>query len=498
MTSEAPSAAPYNAPFPSSPWTQPPAEGPKGVRRWLPLVLVIGLVVGLSGAGTWFALERRGSKYPSKWDERVARLVSFVERKRGLDFEHPVEVEFLTVAEFKKRVTTDEATLTKEDREDLEDAVSFLRAIGLVEGRIDLVDAFNQASNEGILAFYDPEDEKITVRGTRLDVATRVTVVHELTHALQDQHFDIEAMRTRDDDDSSGAITALIEGDADNIENEYVDALSRRLRRQYEAQSDKASADADFDGIPPVIRIMMGAPYEFGPALVEVLRADGGQRALDHAFRAPPTSEEQIFDPVTYLASEEPVTVDEPNMPKGARRIDDGEFESLGWFVTLSEQVDAHVALRAADGWGGDSYVAYRTRDKQTCTRVRYRGDEPSDTLEMKVALDQWVAAVDTGRATVSSEGETLLFQSCDPGEKAKVSTGRSLDAINLPVVRVAIVQEFLSEGAEFDFASCVANQLVYEVSVKELSDPTSTAFTSDAGRQRIRNIAMQCRGTTA
>jgi hypothetical protein len=473
-----------------------PVEPSKGARRWVPLALVVALIAALTGAGTFVALARRGSSYPSEWDPRVAGLVSFVERERGLDFEHPVEVEFLDNAAFNERVTTDESSLTTEDREELDNVVSFLRAIGLVEGRVNLVDALNQASSEGILAFYDPKDEQITVRGTNLDVATRVTVVHELTHALQDQHFDIEKMRERADE--SDPITALLEGDANNIEDEYVDSLSPRGKRQYEAQSDRASDDADFEGIPPVIRIFIGAPYEFGPAFVEALRAEGGQAALDRAFHQPPTSEEHIFDPTTFIDFDDPETVDAPRVPEGAKKLDDGEFEPLGWYVMLSEQIDAHVALRATDGWGGDSYVAYRTRDDETCTRVRYQGERPRDTREMKTALDQWVAAVAGNRASVRSEGRTLLFESCDPGEKAKVATGNSLDAINLPVARVSIVQEFLSEGAQLDFASCVANRLVYVTSVQDLTDPDSAAFTSEAGRQRILAIATDCRTQTS
>jgi hypothetical protein len=91
-----------------------------------------------------------------------------------------------------------------------------------------------------------------------------------------------------------------------------------------------------------------------------------------------------------------------------------------------------------------------------------------------------------------------LLFESCDPGEKAKVATGNSLDAINLPVARVSIVQEFLSEGAQLEFASCVANRLVYVTSVQDLTDPDSAAFTSEAGRQRILAIATDCRTRTS
>ena len=48
------------------------------------------------------------------------------------------------------------------------------------------------------LAFYDPRTQDVYVRGTDTTApATRVTLAHELTHALQDQHFDLRALQRR-------------------------------------------------------------------------------------------------------------------------------------------------------------------------------------------------------------------------------------------------------------------------------------------------------------
>ena len=75
------------------------------------------------------------------------------------------------------------------DHRDIRRYTSLLRALGLVTGKVDLLGATNEANGAGTLAYYSFEDKQITIRGQRLTPAVRSTLVHELTHALQDQHF---------------------------------------------------------------------------------------------------------------------------------------------------------------------------------------------------------------------------------------------------------------------------------------------------------------------
>ncbi len=484
---------------PSAPWVliPPPAAKRSRRRQWWSLLVVVVLLASIGGAAYWFTTRDDGPSFPEEWDTRVASLVSFVEDERGLQFEHPVEVEFLSEATFKQRVTTSEASLTKDDRADIHNSETFLRALGLIDGDTDLFAEVNRTQSEGVLAFYDPDTKQITVRGTKLDMATRVTLVHELTHALQDQNFDLDALQELDHDDESGTIRALVEGDATEVENAYIDSLSSADRAAYERQNADAQDDADFDGIPPVVRIMFGAPYDFGPTLVEVIKADGGMAALNDAFEHPPTEAENLFDPTTYIEHDTPEHVTPPRLPAGAKEHDSGSFEPFAWYIMLSERLDAHEALRAVDGWGGDAYVTYTTRSGKDCTQVRYRGEQASDTIEMQQALTDWVAALPAATASVRSQGTTLLFQSCDPGPNAKVATGKSLDAIGLPIARVGIVKELLVEGASLDMSACVADGVVDRSTLAQINDPDGTYFSSDAGQAFLVQVASVCRGNS-
>jgi hypothetical protein len=319
-----------------------------------------------------------------------------------------------------------------------------------------------------------------------------------MTHALQDQHFDLQKLQHMNDDDASGAIDALVEGDATWVENSYIDSLSPTDKAAYDKQSDAQGSQADFKGVPPVIQIEQSLPYELGPALVEVLRDSGGQSALDAAFTKPPSDEAQIFDPIKFVHHSAAQKVAKPAAPAGAKVFDSGTFDADGWFIMLSERIDAHEALRAADGWGGDEYISYRTAANRTCERTSFVGDTAADTTTMQNALSEWVRALPVKTASVQREGSSLLFQSCDPGTKVKLATGHSMNAIALPIARTELLQVLLKQDVPLDASNCIANRVVDTSTIAQLNDPTGAAFTSPAGRSKIIAIATECRRQTS
>ena len=75
---------------------------------------------------------------------------------------------------------------------------------------VDLIDALSTLQTSGELAKYSLKTKRTTVRGKKLDGATKVTLAHELTHALQDQHFNLTKLqRAADRTHSSDALRAL-------------------------------------------------------------------------------------------------------------------------------------------------------------------------------------------------------------------------------------------------------------------------------------------------
>jgi hypothetical protein len=303
-------------------------------------------------------------------------VVAFVEDERGLRFDHPVAVDFLTPGQYSERTRLDESELTREDRRLIQDGTAPLRALGLVP--LDALESSNELSDTATLAYYDPLRQRITVRGTDMTTDMRVTLAHELVHVLQHQHFDLEAMLDGGNpkgDRLSGCL-ALIEGDATRIQQAHVRSLSDDERESYLDAMGQVSGDAQEQlvGIPGVLVAMQGAPYALGPSLVELIAAEGGNDAVDDAFEDPPATTEHMVDPRSYFAGDAAREVSAPVVPTGGEQI--GEDDSLGalpLFLLLSERIDPLVALSAADGWGGDAYVVYDHRGK-TCMDLAVPG----------------------------------------------------------------------------------------------------------------------------
>ncbi|HMQ26056.1 MAG TPA: hypothetical protein PKA98_08710, partial [Acidimicrobiales bacterium] len=256
--------------------------------------------------------------------------------------------------------------------------------------------------------FYDPETDELVVRGADPTPYARSTIVHELTHALDDQHFELDRPELDEADDETGfAFTALVEGSAVTVEEAYQDTLSDEEQRQYDEEEASIGSGTDFSQFPPILLDLIGAPYEFGPVLVDTITTHGGDEALDQAFEDPPVSSEQVLDPSRFLTGDGPLTVPEP--PAEGESFDQGTFGELLLFELLADGgVDTATARDAAIGWGGDQYVAWREGD-QTCLRVSFVGDTDTDTDEIGEALTEWAEDHPDAEVTTGAGGRPTL-----------------------------------------------------------------------------------------
>jgi hypothetical protein len=468
-------------------------------RRWPYVVVVLALVAAaLAAVGlAHYRSGPQGPPHPSKWDPRVQTYVDFVENKRELTFKHPVYVDFLSDAAFEKQVTADRDELSDDDQKELDQYAGMLRALGMVEGDVDLFDKQNELQGKGVIGFYSYDDERLRIRGTEITPAVESTIVHELTHALQDQNFDLGqrfAALDKDDDANASAASegfdALVEGDARRIEGMWRDHLSAKERVALDKEQKKGQKgfEKDSKDVPEVLVTMLGAPYELGQALLAVAVQQGGDGAVDDLFRSPPKTEEQQLDPWSLTADHQGVlTVPEPELPSGATSFDDGAFGSVGWLLMLSERLPTAQALTAVDGWGGDSYAAYE-QDGVSCVSVDYRGDTPADLAQMNSALHAWVAKGPKKSAGVTKEDQTLVFHSCDPGkDAAKVASGRSKDALGLALTRTYLSLQLVKGGLDLEVSRCGADRLVREFTPAQLNNP-------HIDKQRVLHAIQPCR----
>ena len=97
--------------------------------------------------------------------------------------------------------------------------------------------------------------------------------------------------------------------------------------------------------------------------------------------------------------------------PADGEVIDSGTYGELTLLITLSDVVDVETARRAADGWGGDAYVAWR-EGEATCVRVAFVMDTPRDRAEL---VEAWrdVGGRAPRRPTVATAGDTVTVSAC-------------------------------------------------------------------------------------
>ena len=376
--------------------------------------MFVAVVVAIALAVTaWLMLVEDGpaaASYPPHWDARVEPYAKIAEKSAASPSSTRWTVRFLPAAEFEKTVRprTEGAQQGRTHR--ARQFAGLMRAFGLITGDVDLFAAFNDVSGGGTLAYYSFKDERITIRGQRVTPAVRSTLVHELTHALQDQHFEV-GNRLKKLGGLRGRRSTSADVGASTPSSRAMPSASRactanRCREEAQGcstraeQGEFARADKRLKRVPKVVVTMMTAPYILGEGLVQAVAADGGNTDVDELFRTHRQHETALLDPFEVLAGDTDATkVDVPKLEDGEKKFDSGELGVLTWYLMLAERLPLLDALEAADGWGGDAYVAFE-RDGDSCARMTYVGDTRRDG-DADVLRDATVGRRRTGVAGI-------------------------------------------------------------------------------------------------
>jgi hypothetical protein len=352
----------------------------------------------------------RGPPTEQELQETVEDISAFVEAERGREFLEPVEVELEDDAAFEARLLED----FEEEVGELEAQGVAYQALGLLEPGQDLAEELRSLLGAGVVGFYDPATAELVVRATALTPFTRTVIAHELVHALDDQHFELDRPDYDEaDDEIAFGFSALVEGNAKTIEEAYFDA-ELTVAEQAEARREQIdfALDVQLPDLPIALLQVFDAPYVLGPDLVAALLEEGGGEALDAAFDRPPRTSEQVLDPDTYFTDEGAVAVDHP--PPDGETVDEGVLGQLLIEAILAETTSQPQAEAAADGWGGDWIVVWRDQDQRGCLRATMVGDTAQDSDELHDAWSAW-AGSDRVEATVdqSARGEPVTLTTC-------------------------------------------------------------------------------------
>jgi len=342
---------------------------------------------------------------PSEVEAVVAEISEFVAREQGVPFLEPVDVELLGEGAFQDRLLAD----FDEDVEDLRRQEHAFKALGLVDADVDLVEAMRSLLGAGVVGFYDPETGELVVRGASVSPYVRTTIAHELAHALDDQHHDLDRPEYDDAADEVGfGFSAVVEGNARRVETAYRDAMSAEEQAQATAEEFTIGEGIDIGAVPLVLLELIAAPYQLGQDLVDDLVAEGGDEALATAFADPPTTSEQVIDPSAYIAREGRVDVPHPQV--AGQVVDEGVLGQFLIDILLQSEL-GRSAEDAADGWGGDWAVVW-TDGSRSCVTLTIVGDDVEETEELAQAFDRWAAERDAVTVT-PGRGGPFSVESC-------------------------------------------------------------------------------------
>jgi outer membrane murein-binding lipoprotein Lpp len=282
---------------------------------------------------------------------------------RGLPFKNPVQYKMIERTELRRVLV--EKVKEQYTEQEMRDYNRTLATMGLVPEGTDLLNVIVSLYNEQVAAFYVPEERalytfKDLVFSSNLD---KMLLSHELTHALQDQNFDLQKfpLKIKDNDDLALATSALVEGDATVLMTRwYVENIDpSKMLGDLGAMLNQNTAK--LREAPPYLREMLLFPYQQGQQFAMTVYMSGGIGAIDAAFRNPPTCTKDILHPEKYLRR--PATPEHLDLPrlesKDWRLVGNNVLGEFGTDFILQQAMGAYDAQMLAQGWNGDRYQVY-------------------------------------------------------------------------------------------------------------------------------------------
>jgi len=347
----------------------------------------------------------------------LAQVETGVEQLRGLHFIHPVVPEPVSQSQIG-------GLLHQSLDQSFPPAMMDRRSrawstIGLIPAGTDLRAAIGAFGSSQVIGFYDTLTHQVVFSGS--DSPTpyqRVTLSHELTHALDDQHFDLgrlDVLEFACQDEREAALSALAEGDAVTMSLRWAVA-NLSPQEQVEFQQEASAFPPPPPSVPPFLVNLLTSPYPNGEAFVQSLLAKGGIPALNHAFQDPPVDTEQILHPDRY-PGDRPQNVNVPNIAEKLggpwQPLDVYQVGELWLRLMLQLRLGGQEADAAAAGWDGGEYRAW-SNGQEVAVLLQTKWDTKADAVEFAHAMRDWIGNA-TDRIEESGTFAQVLFGSSSP-----------------------------------------------------------------------------------
>ncbi|HSD11152.1 MAG TPA: hypothetical protein VLF14_09220 [Candidatus Binatia bacterium] len=313
----------------------------------------------------------------------AARIERGLEQQRGLRFLSPVPMEIKSPEELQTYLRRElDRQYSPEQIRGLEQVYERL---GLWPANVDLGEALLKLYNTQIAGFYDAEvgtlflvPSAVPPVGWRMstlefllqrDLVNEMLLSHELTHALQDQHFGaLSAANDPSNDDRSLALHAVLEGDATLAGFAYVFGglpEASLLDLVDRLGTIPAEVEVALPDTPPVLRDSLVFQYSAGTKFVALAYLRGGWTAVDALLAYPPKSTKQILWPEKFFSHpDSPTTVrlgglDDYASGKQWTAVEENTLGALTIRILVESFLDPGRANQVAQGWDGDRFVAF-------------------------------------------------------------------------------------------------------------------------------------------
>jgi hypothetical protein len=349
----------------------------------------------------------------------ISEVQAAVQELRGLEFTEPVVADAVTRADLVDGL--EESFDYSYPQKLLERRSRAWQTIGVIPAGTSIRTELETFASGQVIGYYDTLTGELVFIGTEEPSPyERVTLAHELTHAIDDQNFGLERIDqliTSCRDEAAAAAIALVEGNATFFMTQY--ALSYLTPQEQLELGTEGGGDAP--DVDPFIEQQQVWPYLKGQTFIQAISAGGGVDAIDDAFLDLPVSTEQILHPERY-PNDVPTPVDVqdlgPALGQGWKDLDVQEVGE-GWLsLALDLRMGSSDAADAAAGWDGGLYRAW-TDGEQVAVVLSTVWDSQQEAEAFAGAMTSWIAAAPGGQdaEVLPAEGETVrvLFAS-DPG----------------------------------------------------------------------------------
>jgi hypothetical protein len=307
---------------------------------------------------------------------------------------------------------------------------SSLKAFGLVGPEFNLRDFFVSLYTEQAAGFYDPRRKTMFIADWVEPDQQKMVLAHELTHALQDQSFDLWKFMhaDRDDDDASAAREALVEGYATlsmiqatlgSVPIEKLPSLDAMMDQVVNQQMTDYPI---FSKAPFFLRFQVLFPYAQGMHFVYEGLMDGGWKRLNEVFIDPPATTREIFQPDLYFKaagkSDRPPALDLPAPPAlenaaGLKLVEANTMGELGYYGLLGQLMSQAEAEKTGKSWAADRYRVYEGPDPGQFTliaRTRWQSADAANAFcgdYSTILQKRWPEGVDPSGRAANESGVT-------------------------------------------------------------------------------------------